>query len=618
MRYDIYLAGQKADLTDDTSVTLEFTTNIFNNPGKINLGRSYTIKLPRTLRNAKLLDAPEMPAHDSKMTRRFLPANIYRNGFDLLGDARAYILATTPEAYEITIVSNALEALQALSQSDKKLNDLPNLPYLPWIGPNGHTPDYSSALSDSDGAFFADYIAGLGSSTYPSVNTATHPCVTFWELFRRVMLSASVPYTVTPLVERALRSVVLLAAPHHAPTRNMDRASGSKIDVAYLDGAISGGDLIYDPDYGMPMWDDGWDPVQSWTNNGTGFFKGESESHRVFFNFEAPSDISMAGVSLVVRATPDFGNIHAATQDLLSVPFVQDSYGYWYAEADEPISLSNFQAYKIVLVGDYPRTWVEFTPHNDTQPVLAVNRVHDSINLAQDNRFPLAGNLPDIKQWEFVTAAMALLGLTPSVRNGKLDLRSITEALSKGNGYDWSNKVDAGDDGPERIDYTIDGWARNNVIKYKEEDELPFSPNASLVIDDTTLAESRDMYSLPFAASNQSIAQHYKFNDKGELEDVDISPRVFTVVTGDDGRRLLRFSGDLYGDRLVQGRYSVLADAVRKPIRLTLRVRLNEVDLKTLDFLRPVYLRQYGHYYAINKIQTSETDLCKVELIQLP
>ena len=53
------------------------------------------------------------------------------------------------------------------------------------------------------------------------------------------------------------------------------------------------------------------------------------------------------------------------------------------------------------------------------------------------------------------------------------------------------------------------------------------------------------------------------------------------------------------------------------PVLLTLLVRLNELDLAGLDLRRPVYLRQYGHYYSIISVQTSDT-VCKVELIQIP
>ena len=73
----------------------------------------------------------------------------------------------------------------------------------------------------------------------------------------------------------------------------------------------------------------------------------------------------------------------------------------------------------------------------------------------------------------------------------------------------------------------------------------------------------------------------------------------------------------MYGAGLVETNYSALQKVVRTPVAITLNARLSELDLAQLDLTRPVYLGQYGHYYSILKIQTSDTDLCKLELLQI-
>ena len=44
---------------------------------------------------------------------------------------------------------------------------------------------------------------------------------------------------------------------------------------------------------------------------------------------------------------------------------------------------------------------------------------------------------------------------------------------------------------------------------------------------------------------------------------------------------------------------------------------LTELDLKTFDETKPVYLAQYGHYYAVLEIKSSETGVAEVTLFQL-
>ena len=199
MTRELIIDGEHVDLAPNTDITLEYVSNLIGDLGQINLSHSYTAKLPKTARNARILDDPGTPGHASSKTRRFLPAEYYRNGINLIGQAQAHILRTTPDSYEVALVWNTLESLQALSQNPQTLNDLPGLPMLTWIGSNGTTPDYTGTTEGTwvNGAFFAYYESGLGASKYPSVNAGTHPCVTITRLIYDIMSNAGVTFEVS-------------------------------------------------------------------------------------------------------------------------------------------------------------------------------------------------------------------------------------------------------------------------------------------------------------------------------------------------------------------------------------------------------------------------------------
>lgn len=615
MTRELIIEGQHVDLAPDTDITLEYVSNIIGDIGKINLSRSYTVKIPKTARNARVLDDPGRPGHESGQTRRFLSARFYRNGIDLIGPAQAYILKTTPDAYEIALVWNTLETLQALSQSGATLNDLPGLPILQWIEQNGMTPDYTGG--GTDGAFFAFYNSGLGGVKYPAINTATHPSMGLRELIDRILESAGIPYEISAEAAQAVAGHAILAAPKHEPSRIMEMESGSsKLTGVYYDGVIQdGGALIYDPDYGEGEWQNGWDAVEGNTTSGVVFFKGENDTHRIMLNLQAPQGADFSNAQLIVRAaTYTEGGAVDAYEDILSFYF-RSLNGVYYVAADEEIKLSGWQNYYLLITGDAPREMIEFTAYDKALPIVAANRVHKSIDIAKDNRFPLQGNLPDIKQWDLIKATMAMFGLVPIIQNGALYLLTYNEALNTGEAYDWTAKVDMsnGDD----MAYALDGWAQRNTVAFQEDFPLSFSPNADLIVQDTTLEGQRDVFELPFAASMQSEAQHYKIKDDGTAEDVDIAPRIFKVVVGSQGQTLY-FTDDMHSQGLIEAHYTRLQEVIRKPVAITVDIRLHEIDLATLDLSRPVYLGQYGRYYAILKIQTSNTDLCKVELLQLP
>ena len=612
MTRELIIEGQHVDLAPDTDITLEYVSNLIGDVGKINLSHSYTAKLPRTTRNARILDDPGRPGHESSRTRRFLSAQYYRNGINLIGQAQAYILRTTPDSYEVALVWSTLEALQTLSQNAATLNDLPGLPLLTWIGPNGRTPDYtgSSAGSSQDGAFFAWYESGLGASKYPTVKTGTHPCMRLTSLIEKIMEESNVPYTLSNAARGRLNGMVLLCAPGHRPSRLQEAESGDVAGkVALTAATINGkpGTLLNITDYTY-----GWDAPKGLT--------GENTTHRVLVNLQTTGSVDLSNCRFYIMGyktgSGAYENVIEDSAELYEAYFKPNDAG-WFMYFDEEIKLSGWPKYSIFM--DYEGVAsTTFVRYNPELPLYAANRVHDTVDIENDNRFPVQGNLPDFKQWDFVKACMAMYGLAPIIQNGALHLYTYDELLESRNAYDWTSKVDMTDHAPESMSYTLDSWAQRNLVTFREDIALDYDPDAVLNVDDNTLAETRNLYELPWAASMQSNAQHYKVKDDGTVEDVNIEPRIFYAGLGMKGGAQLYFTDDMYGEGLARASFTALQDVVRKPIKLTANIRLHEIDLAQLDLTRPVYLGQYGQYYAILKIQTSETDLCKVELLQLP
>lgn len=612
MTRELIIEGQHVDLSADTDITLEYVNNIVGDMGQINLSHSYTVKLPKTLQNARVLDDPGNTSRESGATRRYLSARYYRNGIDLIGPAQAYILKTTPESYEVALIWNTLETLQALSQYSGTLNDLPDLPVLTWIGSNGTTPDYTGD-NDKEGALFAFYNSGLGGVNYPTVDTATHPSMKVGNILHRILRGADVTYELSTNAYSDIKDLAVLAAPKHSPTRSMEISSGSVAGrVAFTKATINGkpGTMLVISD-----WVHGWDAPSAATGWSQVFATGSNDTHRVLINLQSPEGIDLTGAYLSILGQTVKGTIIQDQEELLRAYFKPNASG-WYLYLDEEIGLSGWPEYAVSFGNLTEQLAAEFTPHNPSLPRFAANRVHKTVRISQVNQFPMQGNLPDIKQWEFVKACAALLGWVPVIQKGKFLMSTYDELLDISGAYDWTSKVDMTRGGLQDLSYTLDKWAQSNDIVFQENEMLQSDPVARLHVQDSTISEHRDLYKLPFAASLQSSAEHYKV-DGTEVEDVDIAPRIFRVVN-DNGSNRLEFTEDLYGDGLIGARYARLQEVIRKPVRLTANIRLHEIDLAQLDLTRAVYLGQYGKYYMILKIQTSDTDLCKVELLQLP
>lgn len=605
MREELIINGQHCDLSADTGITLEYVSNLLSDPGKISLSHSYTIKLPRTANNARILDLPEIPAHESTMTRRYLPVRYFRNGIDLIGDnARAYITNSTRDQYEIVIVWDDIPELRALSESKATINDLPDLPRMNWKG-------WTYGL-ENEGALFAKYTSSNAPKDTENVNELIHPCMRLTNLLDRIMNGAGVPYSVQ---EGPLDDIVVLAAPDHKPDAEMIRDAASRIKAGSSRAYFSQSDRNYAILEGDIILESPLDQVTSyWPPRA--FVLKNAKSCKIYVHFKldyAGTDITdLEGVYLRFVAAKG-ANMYTNVV-LAEVPLVKEPAGYvcvGYVDIDLPNGFDTFTP--VLYTATFKRIGGYLYPYGAAfDSLFEIMVPFENIVTSFENIFPLGGNLPDIEQWAFVRNSMLIGGLTPVVSRTGLRLHKISDFFDVARAEDWTGKLNMAS--ALIVKPTLSSWTQNNLLKFAENPDISSNPGFSLTIQDETLKVSRDWAKLDFAASLNDVAVHYKSADNGATyEEVDIEPRFFKY---DKATKSLNFTHDLYGDGL-KDKYANLQATIKKPVVLEAAIRLTEIDLATLDLTRPIYLAQYGRYYHILKVQTSKEGECKVELLQI-
>lgn len=608
MRQELWIDGQRVDLSADTSITIEWVSGIFEDIGSIQLSRSYTISLPKTARNLRIFDDPGNPAHASSKVRKYLDARYVRNGVDLLGNAQAYVADVTTDSIEVGLLFRSVDGLLEWKESGKRLSDLQTLPTVEWVNSEG-LPDYYT------GQYFAIYYSGL-TQAYPVVNAAPHASVMFWELFERIFAEAGVRwYAFVDSDQTEMDSLyrTKLLCDGHRPNTAMEIASGSFAASASAANIQGEGEGISFND-----WTHGWDPIVHEYAGYDGFEVGDNKKVRVIINLKNDLTDYTIGLYEPIRITDSAG------QSIAEYFFEPDANGVEHCTADEELDLSDYDTFEVRFSGAKPNAYHPLSAYDATLPAFAVMHVHEHIQISRQNLYPIADNLPDMTQVDFIKGACALLGLMPIVTPKRvLKFVEYRTIFDDAEAVDWTSKM-VGE--PERVTPGLDGLARKNVIRYTEDVRVKPSPDAVLVTLDDTLAESRDLYKLPFAASNGNVAEHYRVTSEFDeetlvttyaSEDVDIKPRVFTWATNASGEQYLTFPESLRGTGLISKYYDRYQSIIRKPVIIEAIVRLNELDLVDLDFTRPVYLAQTGQYYAIKTVQADDSDLCKVELIQI-
>ena len=87
------------------------------------------------------------------------------------------------------------------------------------------------------------------------------------------------------------------------------------------------------------------------------------------------------------------------------------------------------------------------------------------------------------------------------------------------------------------------------------------------------------------------------------------------IVTEDDGDIHLEFNMDL--QKIIDEKYGIITSSLRNPKIIKDAFTLSDIEIMEFDETRPVYLAQYGAYFAVTEIQVNEDGTSDVTMFQL-
>lgn len=88
----LFIDGELVDLDDNTKITLTYKSNLFTDLSKIVSNNSYTIKLPKTVRNQRIIQHADLPACQTDYPRKFHDARYIRNGVEIISNGKAVLM----------------------------------------------------------------------------------------------------------------------------------------------------------------------------------------------------------------------------------------------------------------------------------------------------------------------------------------------------------------------------------------------------------------------------------------------------------------------------------------------------------------------------------------------
>lgn len=605
MRHELFIDNKKVDLSPNTNINLTYKSNLLSELDKITSSYSYTIKLPKTKRNMKLIEGCNIPSNNSSFA--YLPhrARLLRDGIEIVRDAVVVLLSVGSDI-QISLTWGNVSALADFIKSGKKLSDL-NLGVVEWnynragieYQPSYKAHDTSRTIPSPPVIFNRDIFNKIASENGIDIEL---PSVSIWDKLAIPCLNAIIEPGVIDGAQKETKVALYNTA---AQTISMSLVSGSAND-----------------DYIEMIGGSSYAPYTSFkikNVNYSLFVKGTLEM-LITFN----SQSTAREENYYITDSKNQYKIEPSKVEILSTRQIRYTFNLNNEMSGKLYRLEACSLSITIDSGGLQSAYssVQTTGNLSLEPAItSLYTIVPRQNIPL--KYDLAKNAPDMTQIEYMKGIMSMLGLYAEPK-GERGIRivpysTLTDNIS--NALDWSDKVVNKRSEASDIEYRMSNMAQKLIFKYKE-NEVGDTEWGALYVDDETLQYEKTVVTLPFAPCQGKTSSviyipiySVQLSDEYyELDDISINsvtPRIAEL--SNDRLSVFRLG---YGT-LLSSYWGAYANLIRRPKILKEQVKLNAIDLKNIDMTIPVYISQYGSYFAILEIKTKNDDICDVELLKI-
>lgn len=634
MRDELYINGKKADIDSSTSISLNYKSNFLSDISKIVSNNSYTIKLPKTANNLRVIECAHIPSAVSNFPYLIHAGTLVRDGVEIIRDANV-VLLSVGEQIEVALSWGNISNFDSILEDDAGLRDLSygisqGTDYVEWKKLESNTAQFPQIeygyKKNETGAWY-------------------HPVVTAKWIMDKIASSYGITFDFPSDISSEMSKMIVPLLSRNDAQRQIDsnawwmQCLGNEEVFSrtvnnfrlYRRRFMFGGQF---PNYYVDFKNNGPDGPFGFVLGFNPNFRNVKVHISWSVTIKAHSSVPLANdinINIVLFNPANYKSYstfspsekvlvedNGGMYDVYEFRFDIDEDAELIDDDQNPYDLSNYleistSEYSLIEIDSIDAGYMSFSPFSETIDL----GVDDKVN----SRYYFVPNLPDIKQIDFLKAITSMLGLfaIPSDRFTIKFVKFDTVVENKSKAVDWSNRLVQAyfDKTPGEIAYTLDDFAQHNRFLYKEDDTVRRNYDGDIPVDNQTLDYERDVVELPFAASGTrggvAYIPIYSYSSDDELEyDDSVSPRILTLNESNQGV----FTG-LEWETLLNGHYSSYKEIVNKPRVIVEDIRLTAVELQMLDLSVPVYLSQYGSYWVIISVKTKKNDICEVKLLKM-
>lgn len=652
--YELYINDILCDLSSDEVITLLYQSPIFSSLDSIQSNRSYNIALPPTPANMRAIGQAARPDVDADAPYVRLPAALYQDGVPLFTQGFA-VVTDIADTINVTLTWGNADNFQPLF--DANLRDLgPQLEatgedYIEWnedsaILKKGSAPSGGVVSYPSVAFWGIDFGMGLSNPKY------LHPAIDVW----RILYSIQQAHGIT--IEDSRRLYGTLELPPIVPlvSKNGDEVS-NKTEAFTFDTYLT--NLLDTLIYGVIGWSTViQDPHEIAFGRCTIKFDKGNRTIGISMTPSNEADtftikVTAFTASPVTRWVMGISELDS-TSNVVRTQIIAEAASFTQTGID---STGAYRSYNVVFksinttfdISDDTEISIRIVPNSGfvssnggllNAPTVRVWT--DWEDCAFPTKFPIAPNLPDISQGDFILAMMNMQGLfayADKDNPNTIKLISIDDIIAnvqKNDIIDWSDRVILNDihrvDMPDASVFTIDDLAQSNILDYDNDDDVKTDTHGTITIRNENIEKEAELVELPFSASenattggvNCAVVPIYEDDGKGGANYSECSPRILAwkddqtynssaICTGRFDP-WMKFGGE---NGIVKTRYASYQKVVDRLRIITVRAKLTALDLYNLDYTKPVYIAQFGQIFAIYSVETGEDGICDCQLLKL-
>ena len=592
MKEELYIKGESVDL-GDSEITLNFKSNLLGDISKITASNSYTIKLPRTNKNIRLLEFPDVAGHESYMMRDYFNAEYYRNGVKLF-DAKAVLISCSEDGFDVALTWGMSEKFIQLMNDDKSIQEFADMA-LPW---NSSTTYDNGLVNGQLSHGYIRHNAGIDVDSNRD-KIFIHPSVNCMRLLEEI---ASY-YGLTMDWGSYKQYIELL----YLPLISQKASSKYNFFEANITGTLDS-DIKY--------------VKFTQINRVDGINISNTETYGdVVRIYETSLDWEL---DILI-----YTNKHN-TLNVVELAF------YSNAQYIKSLQISSNDiglcAYKGVIpfdITEYSNITIRIRINKGALLGIIKSYIkifsEDVQSVSYNQYYPIGSNLPDISVVDFIKQICWLFGLFAIKSDTGVSFISVNKIIdNRDKAVDWSKKLVPTGWTAKETSYTFGDFAQKNYFRY-EENENAKSADGYMVVQNKTLDHEKDLAKLPYTAGGDNgdmrAVPYFKWSEDGTIVELeDCGDRIMQLVISFDSQgkedARLDFSDLKFQNRVSRFGLSSYQDLIKLPFVIKDTFRLTEIDLKNLDYTIPVYIERYAAFFAIISIK-SQGDYSECELLKL-